>query len=163
MAEETHDKPKLHIDSDWKAEAQAEKERLAKEAEAKRQAAPPRGLDAGPQQRGQEMPPADFQTLISTMISPALLYMGAIPDPATGQGIIHLDAARHHIDLLAVLEEKTKGNLSEEEAKLLTQALHELRLNYLQISKQVAEHLKKQAETGAKPGAGGPGPGGIIR
>lgn len=165
------EKPKIHIDTDWKAQAQAEKERLAKEAEAKRPepsapgAAPADAAAARnrPPGAGAEVPPADFQTLVSGLISQALLYMGAIPDPQTGHGIIHLDLARHYIDLLGVIEQKTKENLTEEENKLLSQAMHELRLSYLQLSKQVTEHLKKQAEAqmkgpakgdGGKPGTG---------
>src|SRR5687768_12762447 len=131
------DTPKIHIDMDWKAQAQAEKERLSKEAEAKKTApaAAPAGSPGEPQRpAGQEPPPADFQTLVSGMISQALLYMGAIPDPQTGQGMIHLELARHYIDLLGVLEAKTKGNLTEEETKLLTQAMHELRLSYVQLT-----------------------------
>jgi len=167
MAEE-QDKPKIHIDTDWKAQAQAEKERLAQEAEQKKAAEPPsspQGSRPGEPRRpgappGAEPPPADFQTLLSGMVTQALLYMGAIPDPQTGQGIIHLDLARHYIDLLGVLEAKTKGNLTEDETRVLTQALHELRLSYLQLSKQVTEHLRKQAEAQAKGGPGaGPGPG----
>ena len=161
------DKPKIQIDTDWKAQAQAEKERLGREAEEKAKKQPPAGTPgvagAAPEARGgkgrpgEPMPPPDFHALVSSIISQALLYMGAIPDPQTGQGIIHMDLARYNIDLLGVLEEKTKGNLTDEESKLLTQAVHELRLSYLQLSKQVTEHLRKQAEAGAKLGGKGPG------
>lgn len=159
MADE-QGKPKIHIDTDWKAQAQAEKEKLAQEAQMKKPSegapgTPSASAGPGEQRRpsgpaGAEPPPADFQTLLSGIVTQALLYMGAIPDPQTGQGMVHLDLARHYIDLLGVLEIKTKGNLTEEESKLLTQALHELRLNYMQLSKQVAEHLRKQAEAQAK-------------
>ena len=156
------DDPKIHIDTDWNAQAQAEKERLAQEAQ-KKPAEPSPGASAAGPGDPRRPPPADFQTLVSGMVTQALLYMGAIPDPQTGQGMIHLDLARHYIDLLGVLEGKTKGNLTEEESKLMTQALHELRLNFLQLSKQVTEHLRKQAEAQAKGGPAASGRGGVIQ
>jgi hypothetical protein len=122
------DAPKIHIDSDWKAEAQRDKERLAQKAEA----APKAGA-AGAQ--GQ-MPPANFETLVSTIVTQALFALGAIPDPRTGQRYADLDLARHHIDMLGVIEEKTKGNLSEEEANMVASAAYELRSRYLQVSTQ---------------------------
>lgn len=127
MADEA---PKIHIDSDWKAQAQAEKQKLAEKAKAggEKPGAPgaPRG-QAG-------LPPATFETLVSTMVTQALFAMGAIPDPRTGQRMQHLDLARHHIDMLTVLEEKTKNNLSEEEATMLSGAVYELRTRYIQMA-----------------------------
>lgn len=129
MAEE---QPKIHIDSDWKAQARAEKEKLAQQA--KTEAPKAQSTAAGGQ-----MPPANFETLISTMATQALFAMGAIPDPRTGQRMAHLDLARHHIDMLNIIEEKTKGNLSEEEANMLTGTLYELRSRYIQLSNQARQ------------------------
>ncbi|QNN20758.1 DUF1844 domain-containing protein [Planctomycetales bacterium ZRK34] len=143
-----NESPKLHIDSDWKAQAQAEKQKLAAEAEAQGAA------QGGPG----ELPPADIKTLISTMVSQALLYMGAIPEPSSGQRILHLDLARHNIDMLGVLEDKTTGNLSDEEQQLLTQAIVELRASFVELSKQVAAHQARQAAGGAQPQPGGQQP-----
>src|SRR3970040_2093729 len=95
--------PKIHIDSDWKAQAQAEKQRLAEKSK-QTAADKPKGSAPG------GLPPANFETLVSTMVSQALFAMGAIPDPSTGQRMQHLDLARFHIDMLGVIEEKTKGN-----------------------------------------------------
>lgn len=120
------DAPKIQVDSDWKAEAQAEKQRLAKQSEGDEG-------DAGAMGAG-KIPEANFQTLISTMATQALFAMGAIPDPRTGQRVAHLDLARHHVDMLAVIEEKTKGNLSDEEQKLLASTLYDLRNTYIQLS-----------------------------
>lgn len=122
------DKPKIHIDSDWKAQAQAEKQKLTEKAKE----APARGAQGAPG----GMPPATFETLISTMVTQALFAMGAIPDPRTGQRMTHLDLARHHIDMLGVIEEKTKGNLSEQEADMLSSTIYELRTRYIQLSSQ---------------------------
>lgn len=120
--------PKIHIDSDWKAQAQAEKQKLAEQAKGAPKAGPAGAGAAG------GLPPATFETLISTMVTQALFAMGAIPDPRTGQRMQHLDLARHHIDMLGVLEEKTKGNLAEEEANLLSGAVYELRTRYIQLA-----------------------------
>jgi hypothetical protein len=129
------DGPKIHIDSDWKAQAQAEKQRLAEKSKAAAPQAKPSGGAPGSGAAGaQGLPPASFETLVSTMVTQALFAMGAIPDPRTGQRMQHLDLARHHIDMLTVLEEKTKGNLSEEETNLLGGALYELRTRYIQMS-----------------------------
>ncbi len=133
--------PKIQIDSDWKAQAQAEKERLAKEAEAKRaqqqasagQAAAAGGPAAGAAAAagGQQMPPASFETLVQTMTAQASLALGLMADPRTGQRYLNLELAKHHIDMLSVIEEKTKGNLSEEEDRLLALTLHHLRQRFI--------------------------------
>lgn len=170
---------KLHVDDDWKAQARAEKERLAKEAAESAAGAGEGGegeeAAGGGGGGGREMPPANFQTLLSTIASQALLYMGAIPDPSTGQRIAHLELAKHHIDLLAVLEEKTKGNLDDEEAQMVGQTVRELRMYYTQVADQLARQQAQQGGQGpqgpgggmggANPfgGQGGPGgPGGPI-
>lgn len=122
---DSSDDMKIHIDDDWKSEAQAEKKRLEEESK-KAPAADGTG------ERG--MPEASFETLVSTMATQAMFAMGVIPDPRTGQRVQHLDLARHHIDMLTVIDEKTRGNLSEEETKLLSQTLYELRNNYIALS-----------------------------
>ncbi|MBH06824.1 MAG: hypothetical protein CMJ20_10945 [Phycisphaeraceae bacterium] len=122
MTEET---PKIQIDGDWKAEAQAEKQRLTEQEQT--------GDSSSTGGEGQ-MPPATFEALVSTMATQALFAMGAIADPRTGQRVAHLELARHHIDLLTVIEKKTKGNLTEEEENLLTTTLYDLRNSYIQVS-----------------------------
>lgn len=142
--------PKIHIDSDWKAQAQAEKQRLAEQAKPKpSDAAGGGGQDAGTGAGG--MPPATFETLMSTMATQALFAMGAIADPRTGQRMAHLDLARHHIDMLTVLEEKTKGNLTEEESNALAATIYELRNRYVQLA--------ASARTSAGGGGGASGGG----
>ncbi len=125
---------KIHIDSDWKEQAQAEKQRLVDQQKQAEESTPGGAAAAAAKGKLGEMPPASFETLMGTLISQALFAMGAIPDPATGQRIAQLDLARHSIDLLTVLEEKTKGNLSDEESTTLSGALYELRNRYVEIS-----------------------------
>ncbi len=157
--------PKIQIDDDWKAQARAEKERLAKMGS---EQAGGEG-EADEQQTGQQggLPPADFNGLVSTMVTQALFAMGAIPDPQTGRRVAHLELARHHIDMLGVLEEKTKGNLGEEEQKMLSNALHELRSNYVQLSQHLMAQQQGEGQqgggaAGGTGGAGGAGPTGPI-
>jgi len=155
------DPPKLHVDSDWKAQAQAEKERLAKlEAERERERAA-----RGPGE-GEELPPADFKSLVGVLASQALSGLGMYGDPQTGRVIVDLPGSRFAIDLLGVLEEKTKGNLGEEEAKDLAAVLGELRARFVQLANLVAQQMKTQAGMPAGPddpigrigGGGGRGP-----
>lgn len=141
-------KSKILIDDDWKSQAQAEREKLA-EAEAKAEAAKGEGGKG-------ELPPADFRGLLGTLASQAIMYLGGMVDPKTGGAMVDLEVSRMYIDLLAVLEEKTKGNLSEEEQEELTGVLQELRARYVEISKLLAAQLAKQREQGGG-GAGGVG------
>ena len=138
---ETNAPPKILVDDDWKAQARAEKEKLSAKPAATPSAgaataAPgaPGGTSGGGGGRRGEMPPANFETLLSTIVTQALFAMGAIPDPQTGQPMLHLDLARHHIDMLTVLEDKTKGNLTDEESKALSSTLYELRSRYVQVA-----------------------------
>ena len=123
------EKPKIVVDDDWKAEAQAEKEKLDEQARKRRQEA------EGAQERAErELPPPTFATLVSSLAAQAMLAMGGMQDPRTKRRIVDLALAKHHIDTLAALEEKTKGNLTEEEVKLLDQALYQVRMHYVQMA-----------------------------
>lgn len=145
MMSDQEPSPILHVDDDWKAQAQAEKAKLAeKEKAAKQDAAGPSADDAAHAGPGQ-IPAADFTTLVSSIATQALFALGAMPDPQTGQRHTNLDIARHHIDSLSVLEEKTKGNLSDDETKMLATTLYELRQSYVQI-----------ANASRSPATGGP-------
>jgi hypothetical protein len=137
------EQPKLVVDSDWKQEARAEKERLEK-ADAPRRPAPAEHA----------MPPADVQELIRMLASQALLYLGAIADPQTGRAILAPELAKYNIDLLGVLEEKTKGNLTPEELTLLQRSLYELRMSYAEVGRAIA---KAVAEGKIGPAAAPPG------
>lgn len=127
---EADEAPKIHIDSDWKAQAQAEKEKLSQQ---EKQTAPLEGADAVGGKPGQT-PPASMEMLISTTATQALFALGLIPDPSTGQRFQSLELARHHIDMLTLLEEKTKGNLTEQEGQLLKQTTFELRQHYIRVA-----------------------------
>lgn len=65
-----------------------------------------------------------------------MVHLGLAPDPSTGKSAVQMQLARHSIDLLAMLEVKTEGNLDEEESKLLTSLLAELRMKFVEVSKK---------------------------
>jgi len=145
------DGPQIHIDDDWKAQAQAEKQRLAEEAKAKQPAAPatppppptasaataPRASESDADETDGENPPTDFKTLVSSIASQAMLYLGMMPDPVSGQRIVGFEHARQQMDLLGVLEEKTQGNLSDEENTMLASMIHRLQKQYVQVVMQM--------------------------
>ena len=75
--------------------------------------------------------PVSFTSLIISLAGSAMMHLGEAPNPATGAREINLGLARNTIDLLAMLKEKTAGNLDEEEAKLLEAMLYELRTKFV--------------------------------
>ena len=115
--------PKLHIDDDWKAEAQAEKEKLSKEESAAEPAS-----ERGP------LPGPSFSLLVISLVSQARICLGDLENPITKKKQLDLEAAKHHIDMLEMLDAKTSGNLSDEEKNLLDSVLYELRMRYVQLS-----------------------------
>lgn len=83
-------------------------------------------------------PSIDFTTFILSLASSAMLNLGRMPDPTGEGGEPDLDLARQSIDLLAMLCDKTSGNLTDEEAKLLRRLLHDLRIAWIEESGQKA-------------------------
>jgi Domain of unknown function (DUF1844) len=66
----------------------------------------------------------------------AALFLGQIPNPKTGQGEVNLDLARMFIDQLAMIQEKTRGNLTSEEAKVLSNALSNLQMAFVEVARE---------------------------
>lgn len=130
---EGRDKPKIVVDEDWKAQAEAEKEKLAEQEEAGA-AAGASGGAAGAAREARSLPPASFAALVSSIVTQIMFALGAIEDPQTKRRYRDLALAKHNIDMLAVLEAKTKGNLTEEEKRLLDQALYEVRMQYVRLA-----------------------------
>ncbi len=120
------DRSKIIVDENWKSQVQEEKERLqqqtAEDPATKHQPSDP---DDPP------LPPASLPFLVTSLATQAMVALGQVPDPLTGQPMRRPNLARHHIDTLAVLREKTKGNLTDEEDALLEGALHQLRMAFV--------------------------------
>jgi hypothetical protein len=81
------------------------------------------------------LPRVDFSTFILSLSHSALMHLGQAPHPETGSVEKSLPMARQTIDLIGMLEEKTRGNLSGEEERLVTQILFDLRMRYVELSK----------------------------
>ena len=124
------DEPKIVVDEDWKSRVRAEREAAKKAATAASEEARPAGEDAGETAAGR-IPPASFEVLISTFVVPALTAMGKLPDPVQGHPVVRPDLAKHYIDMLSMIEEKTRGNLTKDEAGMLEDVLHQLRMSFV--------------------------------
>jgi len=81
------------------------------------------------------LPSIDFATFILSLSHSALMHLGEAPDPETNAVQANLPLAKQDIDLLGLLEEKTKGNLTGDEERLLAQVLFDLRMRYVERTK----------------------------
>ena len=93
------------------------------------------GASAGAGGAEGQVPPANFPSFLLSLHSAALIHLGLVPNPSDNQVRVDLPIARYHIDLLEMLEKKTRGNLDEEEEKLIKNILYELRMAFLEVSK----------------------------
>lgn len=133
---------KIVIDDDWKSQVETEKQTLKKEE------------DPAPTPDGQpELPPASFLILLSTLATQSMACLGLIPDPSTGEPQVNRPMAKHFIDTLAMLQDKTKGNLEEEENAHLRDALHQLRMAYVSTENLPSP---EQGQSGDSPDSGKP-------
>jgi hypothetical protein len=80
---------------------------------------------------GPAAPPATFDFMVHTLFTQALMALGRIPNPITNESHLNMATARHFVDMLAMLEAKTAGNLSADEARLLEEVQHQLRMMVL--------------------------------
>ncbi len=88
------------------------------------------------EERAHCLPPMDFSTFVLSLSSSAMVNLGQVPAPGeTSTTPKNLPAAKQIIDILAVLEEKTSGNLDESEASLLSSLLYDLRVHYVDAQK----------------------------
>lgn len=142
MSDETK---KIIVDDDWKEQARREKERLATEAQA---AAQPRDVQ-----------PTGFMEIVNLMVMQAMAGLGLLAGPGRERIPPNLEAAKHFIDMLQVLDEKTKGNLTADEKRVLDQVLYEMRMTYVQLASAA---LPSQGMPGGG-GAGRAAPGGAGR
>jgi len=112
--------------------------------EAEKSAPPIEAPPAGSVEAEAELPyeseegPTGFETLVSYLSTTAMFQLGLLPGPGGERIPIDLVNARRTIDLLEVLQEKTRGNLTPSEAKLLEDVLYELRLTYVEIEKRAS-------------------------
>ena len=84
--------------------------------------------------QAKELPAVDFLNLVVSMSHSALFHLGDAPDPATGKLEKNLPLARQTIDILAMLQEKTRGNLNGEEERVLSHAIYDLRMRFVEVA-----------------------------
>jgi hypothetical protein len=143
---------KLHIDEDWKSQVEREKEAAkakaapetslpSTEESTRRHAAEttgeeqPFGEPAGDrgkaEPRDYALPPPTLAFLLTTLGTQAMVALGEVPNPLTGKLERMPKQAKHFIDTLAMLEEKTAGNRTPDESAILSALLHQLRMAYV--------------------------------
>ena len=112
--------PKIIVDSDWKEEAAKEKEQLDEQTKETGHA------------RG--MPEPSLTEIVNLLMMQAVVGLGGMKSP-TGESFgPDLTAAKHFIDLLGVLQDKTKGNLTDEEKNALDAVVYEMRMRYVEAT-----------------------------
>lgn len=129
----SNEEKKIIIDEDWKSQVEAEKaatEQAESEPAASESSEPGGGaFDDDPQ-----MPPASFEMLLTTLATEAMLAMGQMPHPVTGEATVRKNQAQYLIDTIAMLKEKTKDNLQPAESGALDTLLHQLRMAFIAVN-----------------------------
>ena len=126
------------VDESWKEQVERERHSLPSgEPKAPHRPEPPPQRPSSPtpprpQPRKGEMPTADFNLFLSSLSMQAMVALGEVPHPMTGAPQEDLEQARYIIDVLGILQEKTQGNLTQEESGLLEGLLYELRMKYVE-------------------------------
>lgn len=93
------------------------------------------GPDAAAEAFGERVPTVDFPMLIVSFAEAALYHMGLVADRESGRpGPVDLAAARQNIEILELIERKTRGNLEPEEARMIEDLLYQLRMSFVQVS-----------------------------
>jgi hypothetical protein len=128
MAEEKKEEKKIIIDEDWKQEAQKEKEILAAQEEAEKEKSKEEEMPRGP------LPEGNFAALVSMLTTQALFALGLLQIKGQEKREPDLEMAKYNIDMLQTLQEKTKGNLTNEEETVLSNTLNDLRMGYVQVA-----------------------------
>jgi hypothetical protein len=133
----------LNVDDDWKRQAQEEKRKLAEQESKQKQAATPSPVPAAateePVLSDADLEAAGntpFAALVQSLLTQTLVYLGSM-GTRNGMPMMNMDAARKAVDMLGALDEKTKGNLSDLEQRLLDTALYEARNRFVSVASQM--------------------------
>jgi hypothetical protein len=121
---------KLYVDEDWKTQVEREKA-AARQAEP----APAAGAEQPRAATGPAppLPPADFLLLIGGLYLQGAVALGLIPNPESKEVHVQCEQAKHMIDMLAMLQQKTEGNRTPDESTELENMLHQLRMAYVTL------------------------------
>ena len=141
----TSEESKIIVDEDWKSQVQAEKEALRQVQEAETAEEGQTAEQPGPSAEAAEgepvgpMPPASLTFLCTTLATQAMVALGLIPNPLNQKSERQLDQAKHFIDTVQLLQEKTEGNRTEDETRDMQTMLYELRMAYVSVAEQGGE------------------------
>lgn len=133
MSFEFKEPEKKKVDESWKERIDAEKQKAER----------PQPQKGPREERPREEPPEgempggadNFSAFISSLAMQGLMMLGELPNPATGKKELELEQAKYIIDTLIMIKDKTKGNLTKSEGKILEQALYELQTRFVAKSK----------------------------
>jgi hypothetical protein len=126
--QESKEEKKIIVDEDWKQEAQREKEILAAKEKAEKEEKKDEPESRGP------LPEGNLAALISMLATQALFALGLLQVKGQEERKPDLELAKYNIDMLETIGEKTKGNLTDEEEKVLSNTLSELRMGYVRVA-----------------------------
>ncbi len=127
---------KIIIDEDWKGKVQAEKEAAAREPQSPESAAAESAPAESLPDAAEPLPPPSLTFLASSLYLQGMVSLGLLPGPTSDKPQVHLEHAKHTIDTLQMLQEKTEGNRTPDETKEMDTMLHELRLSYIAVQQQ---------------------------
>jgi len=128
VAEKEKDEKKLIIDEDWKVQAKKEKDLLAKQEKTQKEEAGKEKAKRGP------LPPGNFAALVSMLVTQAFFALGVLQVEGQEKKEPDFELAKYNIDMLETLQEKTKGNLTEQEQAVLDNTINEARMAYVKLS-----------------------------
>lgn len=123
------DEPQKSVDETWKKKVHEEREQ-AEEAEQEEQEAE----EEEEEQSGPPLPEASFGSFIATLQLQTLVALGEVPNPATQKADRDLQQAKYLIDILGIMQDKTKGNLSDDEKRALDAILYDVRMRFVNAS-----------------------------
>ena len=125
------DEKKIIIDEDWKSRVEAEKEQAAKSQAKSASTAEQRAAVDASDKGDLPMPPASLEVLVTMLATEALVALGQVPHPLTQQVQVDRKQAQYLIDMIDMIRQRTKGNLTPDEEQLIEAVLHQLRMAYI--------------------------------
>jgi hypothetical protein len=134
MEEEKEEKKGFRVVDKRVSAQEEEKPKKGKKGKKKKEAQPQETQEAKQEAQKEQPPPlpeVNFASFIYSLSTSALVHLGEIPEPITEKMDKNLPLAKQTIDILGILQEKTKGNLSQEEENLLNNFLYDLRMRYV--------------------------------
>jgi hypothetical protein len=128
--------PKIIVDDDWKTQVEKEKQLAAGQTTdpaIAEQNMPTESTEAAYDDSLLPPPDASFETLLTMLFTQGMAALGQLPGGPQGAASINKPFAKHFIDTIEMLGEKTKGNLSDDESKMLSEILHALRITFVSV------------------------------